>query len=491
MIKCEIATIRWRAILRITGWLMLLEALMLLVPMAVCLLYGERDYMAFLQAAGLCGAIGGLLTYTNNRSDEELLKRESYLLTVFIWVIFSLFGMLPFMLSAHPLGVSDAFFEAMSGFTTTGATAFCDLDSQSHGILFWRSEMQWLGGLGIIIFLIALLPSLNKSGGIYMFNTEATGITHDKLHPRVRQTAMSLWHVYIALTGLLIVLLWMGPMTLFESVCTALSTLSTGGFCVRSTGIGSWHSNYVKIVLTAFMFVGGINFSLLYLLIKGKVRDFWHNDVLRMYVKVVAAIYLVFLIMLVCQGRTENIADLFIDPIFLIVSAITSTGFATCNYEVWGPMAMLLIMMLMFSGACAGSTTGGAKIDRLLFTSKNLRNETILSLYPGRVMTVNVNNKILFPEQITRITAFLSIYMIIVVIATLILAAFGIGFSDAIFAASSCMGNSGLGYGLTGADGSFAAIPNLDKWMLSAVMLLGRLEIFSVLVLFSSAFWRR
>jgi trk system potassium uptake protein TrkH len=210
-----------------------------------------------------------------------------------------------------------------------------------------------------------------------------------------------------------------------------------------------------------------------------------------MYVKVVAAIYLVFLIMLVCQGRTESTADLFIDPIFLIVSAITSTGFATCNYEVWGPMAMLLIMMLMFSGACAGSTTGGAKIDRLLFTSKNLRNETILSLYPGRVMTVNVNNKILFPEQITRITAFLSIYMIIVVIATLILAAFGIGFSDAIFAASSCMGNSGLGYGLTGADGSFAAIPDLGKWMLSAVMLLGRLEIFSVLVLFSSAFWRR
>ncbi len=478
-------------LLRVSGWLMMIESLFMLIPMGTCLYFRESDWLPFALTAAGTGATGFVLSRHIRPSHYSMSKRDGFLLTAMVWVVFSIFGMLPFMFCKMPISLSDAFFEAMSGFTTTGASVLLDVTHMSHGIHIWRATMQWLGGMGIILFTLAVIPMLNSSGGMLMFNAEVTGITHDKLRPRISQTAKALWMLYFAFTIMLVVLLWSGPMNFFDSVCHAFGAISTGGYSTRNEGIAAFNSIYVKVVLTIFMFVGGVNFSLIYRSLRGEFGALRRNDVFRTYVGLIAVMYILFVIGITTQGTYEGWEDLTIDPLFQIVSTMTSTGFTPSNFEQWGPLVLALVFMLMLFGACAGSTSGGAKIDRLLFLVKNCRNELYRCIYPHAIMSVRVNGKVVSNDIVGKVIAFLCIYMLLISIGGTAMAAMGVPIIDAFFSAFSCMSNTGLGAGITGYGGSYEMLPDAAKWLLSFLMLTGRLEIFTVLLLFAPSFWRK
>lgn len=477
--------------LRVSGWLMMIESLFMLIPMGTCLYFRESDWLPFALTAAGTGATGFVLSRHIRPSHYSMSKRDGFLLTAMVWVVFSIFGMLPFMFCKMPISLSDAFFEAMSGFTTTGASVLLDVTHMSHGIHIWRATMQWLGGMGIILFTLAVIPMLNSSGGMLMFNAEVTGITHDKLRPRISQTAKALWMLYFAFTIMLVALLWSGPMNFFDSVCHAFGAISTGGYSTRNEGIAAFNSIYVKVVLTIFMFVGGVNFSLIYRSLRGEFGALRRNDVFRTYVGLIAVMYILFVIGITTQGTYEGWEDLTIDPLFQIVSTMTSTGFTPSNFEQWGPLVLALVFMLMLFGACAGSTSGGAKIDRLLFLVKNCRNELYRCIYPHAIMSVRVNGKVVSNDIVGKVIAFLCIYMLLISIGGTAMAAMGVPIIDAFFSAFSCMSNTGLGAGITGYGGSYEMLPDAAKWLLSFLMLTGRLEIFTVLLLFAPSFWRK
>ena len=478
-------------LLRVSGWLMMIESLFMLIPMGTCLYFRESDWLPFALTAAGTGATGFVLSRHIRPSHYSMSKRAGFLLTAMVWVVFSIFGMLPFMFCKMPISLSDAFFEAMSGFTTTGASVLLDVTHMSHGIHIWRATMQWLGGMGIILFTLAVIPMLNSSGGMLMFNAEVTGITHDKLRPRISQTAKALWMLYFAFTIMLVALLWSGPMNFFDSVCHAFGTISTGGYSTRNEGIAAFNSIYVKVGLTIFMFVGGVNFSLIYRSLRGEFGALRRNDVFRTYVGLIAVMYILFVIGITTQGTYEGWEDLTIDPLFQIVSTMTSTGFTPSNFEQWGPLVLALVFMLMLFGACAGSTSGGAKIDRLLFLVKNCRNELYRCIYPHAIMSVRVNGKVVSNDIVGKVIAFLCIYMLLISIGGTAMAAMGVPIIDAFFSAFSCMSNTGLGAGITGYGGSYEMLPDAAKWLLSFLMLTGRLEIFTVLLLFAPSFWRK
>jgi len=373
------------ALLRVIGLLLTIEAAFMLFPIIACLIYGESDWLPFTCTCAGTGLIGAWLYFCIKPSHATMGKRDGFLLTASVWAVFSLFGMIPFIFSSCPLSPSDAYFEAMSGFTTTGASVIPRMEDASHGILLWRSIMQWIGGMGIILFTLAVIPMLNHSGAVQMFNAEVTGITHDKLRPRVSQTAKSLWLIYIALTIIMVGLLWAGPMNFFESLCHSLSTISTGGFSTRSDSIAAWDSLYVKIVVLVFMFLGGVNFALIYKAISGEFRQLWKNDVLRTYCFVVLLAWALFMLSMICHGTYTDIENLVVDSIFQVVSTITSSGFTVCNFEAWGYFVIAIIFLLMFTGSCAGSTSGGSKLDRCLYLVKNSYNELYRCIHPNAI----------------------------------------------------------------------------------------------------------
>ncbi|MDE6452571.1 MAG: TrkH family potassium uptake protein [Muribaculaceae bacterium] len=478
-------------LLRVAGWLMMIEALFMLIPFVTCVYYGESDWKPFAAVGAFTAGTGFALSRYIRPKHHTMGKREGFLLTAMVWVVFSVFGMLPFMFCYHAMDLSNAFFEAMSGFTTTGASVLRDVSHMSHGVHIWRATMQWLGGMGIILFTLAVIPMLNSSGGMLMFNAEVTGITHDKLRPRISETAKALWLIYIVLTIILILLLWAGPMSLFDSICHAFGAISTGGYSNYNEGIAMFHSVYVKVVLTIFMFAGGVNFSLIFRTMRGEFAALRRNDVFLTYVGIILFMYALFVVGILTQGKWDGWQDLTINPLFQIVSTLTSTGFTPTNFESWGPLVLALVMAMMMFGACAGSTSGGAKIDRLLFLIKNCRNEIYRCIYPHAIMSVRVNGRVVSPDIVNKVIAFLCIYMLLILLGGTVLTGMGVPLIDAFFSAFSCMSNTGLGAGITGFGGSYDMLPDAAKWLLSLLMLTGRLEIFTVLLLFAPSFWRR
>lgn len=489
-IRVERRFINFPMLLRIVGWLLMIEAGFMLLPFVTALIYDE-DCTPFLFTLLITFAVGEALTTLIHPRTKAMGKREGFLLTASVWVVFSMFGMIPLLIGQPFLTVDEAFFESMSGFTTTGASIITDIDNLPHGINMWRCLMQWIGGMGIILFTLAVLPSLNSSSGVHMFNAEVTGITHDKLRPRVSSTAKQLWGIYIFLTALLIFLLWLGPMDAFESICHALSTMSTGGYSTRNASIGAWDSDYVKIVVTIFMFLGGVNFALIYRLVTGNPKAVWGNEIFRWYVRLVLIGSVLLFILLLTKYQTLTIDNLFVDPLFQTVSTITSTGYTVTNFERWGSFAMMLMIIYMFFGACAGSTTGGAKLDRIVTANKFVRNEIYRCIHPNIIKGIDVSGKVLPWDVVNKAIAFLALYLTIIVVGALVLTAIGLPFFDSIFSSFSCTGNTGLGAGITGYGGSYDIVPPAGKWILSGLMLTGRLEIFTILVILTPAFWKR
>lgn len=485
--------INFPMLLRVIGWLLMIEAAFMLVPTVTCLIYNETDYLPFTIATAVTFFAGILMTFGIRTYNTSMGKREGFLLTSLVWVIFSFFGMLPYIICQTPLSVTDAFFETMSGFTTTGATVYPDVEQLSHGINMWRCLTQWIGGMGIILFTLAVLPMLNSSGGMQMFNAEVTGITHEKLRPRISQTAKGLWGVYALLSLILCLLLWIGPLDFFDSLCHAFSTMSTGGFSTRNNSIAFWDSNYLKIMITVFMFLGGVNFSLIYKAAHGEnIKSLMKNDTLRAYVCIIALMFVAFVIAIVARDQVKSISDVTIDPLFQIITTITSTGLTAINLESWGPFVLGLLFVLMFFGACAGSTSGGAKIDRLLYLIKNIANELYRSIHPNSIRSVRINGMVMPPETVNRVIAFLCIYMLLIVFGGILLTALGLPLIDSFFDVFSCVSNVGFGADVTGYGSyGFQMLPDIAKWLLSLFMLIGRLELFTILILFTSAFWKK
>ena len=487
--RYNIRHINYAMLLRVLGWLLMIEAGFLMVPMLTAVIYNEADLSAFAVAETVTLLTGIALTTLLRPRRTDMGRHEGFLLTASVWIVFSFFGMIPFLLSTSPIGISDAFFEAMSGFTTTGCTVLTSVEGMSHSITIWRALMQWIGGMGIILFTLAVIPMLNYSGGMQMFNAEVTGITHEKLRPRISSTAKSPWLIYFVLTAALILLLWIGPMNFFDSLCHAFAAVSTGGFSTYNDSLAHYSSDYVTIVVMVFMFLGGTSFGLMYRTILGDRKALWRNDVFRTYILVVAGFYVAFVCSLFFRGQVGDWRDATIYPLFQIISTITSTGLSVTNFESWGPFIMSLMFILMFTGACAGSTSGGAKIDRMLFLVKNCRNELFKCVHPNAVTNVRINDKVVPSPIVSKVIAFLCIYMMVIVIGGVILTALGLPIIDSFFSSFSCVSNTGFGAGVTGQAGNFDIIPDAGKWVLSGLMLIGRLELFTVLILLSPDFW--
>lgn len=482
--------INWKALIRIHGFLLVILSLFMLAPLGVALLHNGPDIKAFAIASASAMGSGCLAMFLcRNHRGIQLGKREGFLLTSSVWIVLSLFGMLPFIIGKPHLGLTDAFFESMSGFTTTGASTITDFGAFTYAMHLWRCMMQWMGGMGIIIFTVALLPMLNSSGGLQMFNAEATGITHDKITPRVSQTAKRLWVLYIILTALLTGLLMLGPMNTFESICHAMSTMSTGGFSTSPDGIGAWGSNYVNFVIMIFMFVGGINFVLLYKLSLGKVRQAWDDEILRAYVKIILIFSLLIAVVGYLNDAGDSLVDYVLYPLFNTVSTISSTGYDVGNICSWGGVVFPILLLLMVVGGCAGSTSGGAKIDRILYLWKNCRNELRRTVHSNRYYPLTVNRRPGGPDVLSKVTAFVVIYIGLIFLGGIVLTLTGMDTGDAFISTLACIGNTASS--AEGVAESFSSITDGGKWLLSILMMAGRLEIFTVLVLLTPTFWRR
>lgn len=477
--------------LTVLGQLLIFEALFMILPLIVCICNGEKDWLPFLCTIGLVSIIGLLLKFLIKPSSDSLGRKDGCMITCMVWIVYSLFGMLPFIFGSSHLNISEGFFETMSGFTTTGATVIRDIESCSLGLILWRAMTQWIGGLGIVLFTLAIIPSLNNSKGIFMFHAEVSGITHDKIGARIAKTAKILWLLYGAITIILILLLWIGPMTFFESVCHAFAAISTGGYSSMNESIAAYDSFYIKLVLSLFMFIGGVNFGLIIAAIKGYFKQIWENDVLRAFIILIFINYILILISILHSGNYKGWESLTIDPIFHIVSAMTSTGFGAGNFEAWGELSLVLTIIMMYFGACAGSTTGGAKLDRLVYLFKNFKNEVKRSVSPRSINSIRINQQVITQENSNEIIAFLLIYTGLIFFGGILLSALDFPIVDAFFSSISCVSNNGLGSGVTGVTGSYDFLPNIGKWVMSFLMLAGRLEVFALIMILTPAFWKR
>lgn len=481
--------INFKTIIRIIGILLLLETVMFLVCSSVSFYYRESDMLDFWKAGGITAGIGLLLAALGKGGERQLTRRDGYVLVSFAWVAFSLFGMLPFYIGGYIPDIANAFFETMSGFSSTGATILDDIESLPHGILFWRSMTQWIGGLGIIMFTIAVLPIFGVSG-LQVFAAEASGPTHDKVHPRIGITAKWIWSIYAGITALLVGLLMLGGMDWFDSICHAFATTGTGGFSTKQASVAYYNSPYIEYVISIFMFISGINFTLLLLFVNRKFKKFIGNAELKFYfgsVVLFTAVIAIVLYYTSPMGMEES----FRKSLFQVISLQTSTGFATDDYMQWTPVLWGLLTIIMLMGACAGSTTGGLKCIRMVILTKVSRNEFKHILHPNAILPVRINKQVISPSIVSTVLAFCFIYISIIVIGTLLMMAMGVGAEESMGCVISSIGNMGPGLGETGPAYSWNALPDAAKWLLSFLMLLGRLELFTVLLLFTPDFWKR
>lgn len=478
-------------LLKTMGWLLMIEGIFMLFPMGISLLYSEPDWRGFAVASVLTVACGMLLTQRVRPKYSHMGRREGFLLTASIWVVFSVYGMLPFIFNIRDISITDAFFETMSGFTTTGASVISSDVDLSYGIHLWRALTQWIGGMGIILFTIAVIPMLNSSGGMQMFNAEVTGITHEKVRPRISQTAKALWLTYILLTAAAFGCLVAGPMNWFDSLCHAMGTLSTGGYSTLSSGPEEYGSVYVYLILTLFMFLGGINFGLLIRAIYQGPVQIWRNEIFRIFVYCIGGSLILFMISISFTTGVTSVEDILIKPLFQIVSMFSSTGYTVQGFTQWGTLTLGLIFIMMYVGGCAGSTSGGSKIDRSIVLFKYCRNEINRCIHPSTITTVKVNSKVQPHGLVSKVVAFMCLYAMVIILGALIIMVFGENPVHAFFSAFSCISNTGISAGdaLYGNDYSTFAAPS--KWVLSGIMLIGRLELYTILILVTRAFWRR
>jgi len=450
---------------------------------------GEHDFWPLVISALLAFFAGGILLMLAGRDVRKNIgKRDGYVIVSLAWVVISIFGALPFFLSGVISGYASAFFETISGFTTTGATILTDIEAVPKGLLFWRSMTHWIGGMGIIVLSLAILPFLGI-GGMQLFIAEVPGPTPDKLHPRITQTAKRLWGIYVLLTVVETALLMTGGMNLFDGLCHAFGTMATGGFSTRNDSIAAF-SPFIQYIITIFMILAGTNFTLHYIALHGKVKDIWKNEEYRYYIFSILG-STAFIAAILFINHHEGFEKSFRDALFSVVSILTTTGFITVDYLMWPNVLWFIIFLLMFVGGSAGSTGGGIKVVRQLLLFKNSLLELKRLMHPQAILSVRMNNKTVSQDIIFNVLAFFLIYMIIFAAGTFVMSLVGLNFESAIGSTAATLGNIGPGLGMVGPVGNYAEIPAVGLWFLSFLMLLGRLELFTVLILLSPAFWKR
>ena len=474
--------------LRILGALLLFLAIALLFPVPFSWFYGDGAAGAFILSAIISAGCGGLL-YSQFRSETDLSVREGFAVVTFGWTFFALFGALPFVFSGAIPSYLNAFFETMSGFTTTGSTILTDIEAMPPSLLLWRSLTQWLGGMGIIVLSLAILPMLGV-GGMQLFKAEVPGPTADRLKPRIQDTAKLLWGVYVLLTTLETILLIFDDMTLHKTLCHSFATLATGGFSSRNASVGAYNSAYIDWVVTILMFLAGVNFSLHYQALRGRLRNVHRNEEFRVYL----GITLVAIVILV-GFNFSTIYDSFADNLrysaFQAVSIMTTTGFATADYEGWPIIGQYLLVSLMFIGGCAGSTGGGMKVARILLLFKHAHVQLFRLIHPRAIRLVKLGNIPVDREVMQAILGFFALFMGIFVFASFLMAASGMDLVSAGGSVIATLSNIGPGLGSVGPADNYAHVSSFGKSVLMFCMLLGRLELFTVLVLIFPTFWRK
>jgi trk system potassium uptake protein TrkH len=481
--------LNFRVILRLLGILLLIEGLFMMLAIPVSIIYNENQELDFLIAGLITIFFGGIAWSLNQEADKNITKRDAFIIVSFSWFLFSVFGSLPFIFTGSISTYTDAFFETISGFTTTGASILNDIESLSHAVLFWRSLTQWLGGMGIIVLSLAILPLLGI-GGMQLFIAEVPGPTPDKLHPRIKDTAKRLWYIYIIFTAAETLLLWLGDMNFFDALNHSFTTMATGGYSTRNASIAHWDSPYIHYVISFFMFLAGTNFTLSYFALHLRFDRVVKNEEFRYYVGFVIVFTLVIAIIMFFT-MDKSAEQSFRDSLFQVISIMTTTGYVTSDYMSWLPILGLLIFILMFFGGSAGSTGGSVKIIRVVLLFKNSALELKRLVHPNAVIPVRLNNSAVDPKIITNVLAFVSFYILTVMGSMLIMAALGYDLDTSMGAVAATLGNIGPGIGEVGPVDNFSHIPGFGKWFLSLLMLIGRLELFTVLILFSPDFWRK
>jgi len=478
-----------KTIARILGLILITEGFFMWLAIPVALIFKEQDVWCFLISGAITAAVGLVAYLPVRNAPLHLNRRDGYVIVTGAWILFSVFGTLPFLISGSIPGYTDAFFETISGFTTTGASILNNIEELSHAILFWRSLIQWLGGMGIILLTLLLLPFLGI-GGMQLFSAEVPSPTPDKLHPHVKDTAKRLWLIYLVFTVTETLLLWAGDMKLFDAACHSLTTMATGGYSTKQASIAHWDSPYIHYVITLFMFLAGTNFTLSYLAMHGKFKKIWANEEFKWYLGFIGVFTLLVAggLLFTSGGGLETA---FRNSIFQVVSILTTTGYVTADYMTWTPWLIVLIFILMFFGGSAGSTGGGPKIMRIAIMLKNSTQELKRMIHPNAVIPVRLNKMAVEESVVTNVLAFIAFYGIIAMISMAIMSVLGNDLITSVGAVAATLGNIGPGIGNVGPSLNFSEIHMAGKWFLSFLMLVGRLELFTVLVLFSPLFWKK
>lgn len=496
-------TFNWRLVFKTMGVLTTLEALFMLVPTLTAWWYDEADMGAWIVSSAITWFSSWWMLGAGRRAEKRVGEREGYVIVAAVWVVYSLFGMLPFWLSGALPDLTNAWFETMAGFTTTGATVIRDVTAMSHSILLWRAMMQWIGGMGIIVLSVAILPMFGL-GGMQLYSAEVTGVSYEKLSPRIADTAKHMWLTYIGLTIAQGFLLWLFGMGKFDAICHSMSTISTGGFSTRNDSmIGD--NAIIQWITAVFMFLSGLNFTQLIYLFRGKPQRLFRDEETRWYaIAILVATLFLSLGLFIHYGIEHDVSKIvelenFFATVeralrkgfFMVCSAMTSTGFAASDYMTWPQLLWVFVFFLMFTGASSGSTAGGIKWVRIAIFAKSAVAELKRRIYPNAVIPVRFNGHTLREQTTSNIMAFMFFYISIIVFAVLVFCASGVAFDEAIGTAVSAIGNVGVSIGQFGPSGTYADYPTVAKWTATAVMLIGRLEIFTILLLFSRALWKK
>lgn len=479
--------INFRIIARAFSLLLIVEGLLMLVSAAVSFLYHEHAGSSFCYSA-LITIVTGAMVFTPFRNQEKVFgNKEGYIIVCGIWLIFSLFGTLPFIFSGSIPRFGDAFFESMSGFTTTGATILTNIESMPHGILFWRGLTQWMGGIGIILISLSVFPVI-KSFNIQIAAIEFSGQSTDKIHPKTMEAAKRLIGIYFFLTLSEVILLLIGGMPFFDAICHSFSTVSTGGFTTRNNGMASFSTPYIMVILTIFMFLAGTNMTIIYFGMKGNFKKIARNNEFIFY-SIICFIFILLVSSILHFKSGFSTGKALLDGSFHVISIITTTGFYTQDHNLWGGMIIIILFILMFTGGTSGSTSGGIKIVRLLLITKNNRQEQKRLIHPNAFIPVRLDRRVIPQGLIYNLLVFMTLYFFMICLGAFIISFMGYDIITSFSTSASMLGNIGPGFGTFGPFTNYSALPMAGKWFLSALMLLGRLELLTVMILFSKDFY--
>lgn len=485
--------INYKLVSKILGYFLLLEGILLTLMPIISLLYREKDSMYFIYSA-LIAFVASLILILNGRnSPGRVGKREGFLIVVLTWIVYALIGALPFYFSNAIPSFTDSFFESMSGFTTTGSSILNNIESLNYGILFWRALTQWIGGLGIILISIAIIPIVGING-TQLFSTENAGISTEKFSPKINDSAKFILSVYGILTVAETIFLLFGGMSFFDAITQSFSTVSTGGFSTKQMNVGYWNSPYIQYVIAIFMLLSGVNYFIYFFGINKQFFKLKRNEEIRYYLILILVTSIAVMISQIDFSGTFRFASLekaWRDSFFTITSMFTTTGLTTVNYTAWKPFTWGIIAGAMIVGASAGSSGGGIKVIRFVIIAKAFYYEFKRTIHPQAVIPVRYNNHTLNETTLNRVLSFAMLYLITIFVGIIVLLISGMNISDSVSGMITCIGSVGPGFGSLAPGGSFYNIPAFSKWFLSFVMLLGRLEIFTVLMIFTPSFWKK